>query len=89
VAGTSARAARAGIRKRARVEARLRNRAGKIAKRGQLTDLPIQTPSPVVRKYAKGTLELGTDLPSGRYVLELEATEGDDVSTRYREVLVE
>lgn len=78
-----------GIHEQADIRLRLRDRAGKVVKRVRFDPAAIRTPRPDVRTYARGKLEVATDLAPGRYVLELEVTEGDDVSTRYREVLVD
>ncbi len=49
----------------------------------------VASPSPSKRIFLRGKWRVPSSMPAGRSRLELEVTDGDDVSTRYRDVLIE
>lgn len=78
-----------GGRRRVSTRVRLATITGKVVADADLGHAEIARPTPGGRVYIQGTWQVPAQLAPGRYQLLIEALEGDDVSARYREVLVE
>lgn len=100
--GTDGRAARSGVIRRGErlaIEARVGGareqvRAVLRARRGaQVIEVPLPTAhparvEPTARVLVTGSWDVPKELPPGRLQLEIEVTEGDDVSVIHRDVVV-
>ncbi len=75
-----------GIHERANAKLRLRDRAGKIVSSLDLADVTPADPHPQARSLVSGRFEPQADLLPGRYTLEVELSEGDQVAVLYREL---
>lgn len=55
----------------------------------EISSASVASPAPDKRIFLRGQWRVPGTMPAGRSRLELEVTDGDDVSTRYRDVLIE
>jgi hypothetical protein len=77
-----------GIRQRARAQLRLRSRAGQVVARAELGEIVPSDPHPAARSMLSATWTPEASLLRGRHNLEVEITEGDEVATVYREIVL-
>ncbi len=69
---------------------RLRStKGGRVLSTAEIGRAKVARPSPGARIFVKGTWRVPDATAPGRYHLQVEATEGEHVSARYREILVE
>jgi len=55
----------------------------------ELARARVSAPAPDKRIFLRGTWRVPSTMSPGRTRLEIEVTDGEHVSTRYREVLIE
>jgi hypothetical protein len=65
---------------------RLRDNRGKLIEEVALGTSDVAAASASARVYVGGEWQVPASIPSGRYQIEIEVTEQDDVSARFREV---
>jgi hypothetical protein len=77
-----------GIYKQSKALLRLRTRAGQVVAHAELGDILPSDPHPAARSMLTATWTPAETLSRGRHVLEIEISEGDDLATLYREVVL-
>lgn len=77
-----------GIHLRGRVQLRLRTGVGQVVAQAELGEIVPSDPHPAARTMLSATWTPDATLTPGRHNLELEITEGDEVSTIYREIVL-
>jgi hypothetical protein len=77
-----------GVHARARARLRLRTRAGQVVAQAELGEIVPSDPHPAARSMLSATWTPDASLIRGRHVLELEITEGEELATLYREIVL-
>jgi len=78
-----------GVKTLADAKLRLRDRAGQIVAHSSLDAVVPADPHPEARTLLTGAWTPVPSLLRGRHVLEVEISEGDEIATLYREVVVQ
>lgn len=76
-----------GGQQRVGLSVRLSGHVGVVSE-ADLGQTPVARPSAMTRIYARGPWTVPEKIPVGRYQMQLQATEGDRVSVRSREVII-